>query len=201
MRRAEAQGVTENMCIGGSLATAGGLVFIGDGNGEFRAYNTDNGDLRWSFQTGAGVNAPPITYAIDGKQYVAVASGGNWQLNFPRGDTLWVFALDGKLPPAPAQAVEPRTIVSVEVSIRTTGFVHSRLAVKPGTEITWTNETKAVQHVDSRLGAWHSGPIDPGETYSHIFRLEGAFDYVDSVLPSLLGTVIVSKHAARAGGQ
>lgn len=71
------------MCIGGTLATAGGLVFIGDGDGTLRAYSTRDGEARRSFQTGAGVNAPPITYAVDGKQYIAVASGGSWQLNFP----------------------------------------------------------------------------------------------------------------------
>ncbi len=51
------------------------------------------------------MNAPAITYEVDGEQFVAVASGGNFQLNFPRGDTLWVFSLRGQLPPAPAPAV------------------------------------------------------------------------------------------------
>jgi hypothetical protein len=41
------------------------------------------------------VNAPPISYAIDGKQYVAVAAGGNYQLNSPRSDELLVFTLGG----------------------------------------------------------------------------------------------------------
>ena len=101
------QNQLDQMCIGGSLATAGGLVFLGEANGNFDAYDAETGDMLWQFQTGAGVNSTPITYEIDGKQYIAVASGGNFQLNFPRGDALWVFSLDGTLgpvaaPPAPS---------------------------------------------------------------------------------------------------
>ena len=84
------QNQLDQMCIGGSMATAGGLVFLGEGNGNFNAYDAQTGDRLWQFQTGAGVNSTPITYEIDGKQYMAVASGGNFQLNFPRGDALWV---------------------------------------------------------------------------------------------------------------
>ena len=80
------QKTLDQMCIGGSLATAGGLVFVGEGNGNFDALDAKTGETLWQFQTGAGVNAPAITYEIDGTQYVAVASGGNFQLDFPRGD-------------------------------------------------------------------------------------------------------------------
>jgi quinohemoprotein ethanol dehydrogenase len=190
-----------NMYIGGTLATAGGLVFVGDGDGRLKAYSARNGQLRWSFQTGAGVNAPPITYSVNGRQYIAVASGGSWQLGFPRGDTLWVFALGGRLSPVKAQLVEPRTVVTTKVDILLTGFVHSRLIVPPGTTITWTNNTKTNQSVDARLGSWHSGSIAPGKTFSHTFRVEGAFDYIDAAAPGLLGSVIVSKKVRRAGGQ
>ena len=50
---------TEQPMIGGIMATAGGLVFTGEGNGQFKAYDSANGNLLWSFQAGAGVNAPP----------------------------------------------------------------------------------------------------------------------------------------------
>ena len=79
--------------IGGSLATAGGLVFAGEGNGSFDALDATDGTTLWSYACGAGVNAPPITYEIDGTQYVAVAAGGNALLGFSQGDTLEVFAL------------------------------------------------------------------------------------------------------------
>lgn len=79
--------------VGGTVSTAGGITFVGEGNGYFDALDTQTGARLWHFQTGAGVNAPPIIFAIDGREYVAVASGGNQQLGTPRGDSLYVFSL------------------------------------------------------------------------------------------------------------
>lgn len=79
--------------IGGALATAGNLVFMGEGNGFLDAFDATGGKRLWRFSLGAGVNAPPITYAVDGQQYVAVAAGGNFQLGFPYGDVVAIFKL------------------------------------------------------------------------------------------------------------
>jgi len=79
--------------IGGALATGGNLVFMGEGNGWFDAFDARNGDLLWRYQLGAGVNAPPITYQVNGEQYIAVAAGGNFQLGYPYGDAVAIFKL------------------------------------------------------------------------------------------------------------
>jgi alcohol dehydrogenase (cytochrome c) len=84
---------TDQPLMGGVLATAGSLVFTGEGNGAFNAYDAKNGKKLWSFQCGAGVNAPAVSYSIGGKQYIAVAAGGNNQLDFKRGNSVFVFAL------------------------------------------------------------------------------------------------------------
>ena len=84
---------TEQPLIGGVLATAGDLVFNGEGNGMFRAFDARNGKKLWEFQAGAGVNAPAVSYMVGGKQYIAVAAGGNTQLDFKRGNSVIVFAL------------------------------------------------------------------------------------------------------------
>jgi alcohol dehydrogenase (cytochrome c) len=84
---------TEQPLMGGMLATAGNLVFTGEGNGQFNAYDARSGKLLWTFQCGAGVNAPPTSYMVNGKQYIAVAAGGNTQLDFKRGNNVIVFAL------------------------------------------------------------------------------------------------------------
>jgi PQQ-dependent dehydrogenase (methanol/ethanol family) len=84
---------TDQPMIGGALATAGGLVFAGEGSGLFKAYDARSGKVLWQFQAGAGCNAPPVTYTIDGKQYIAVACGGNFQLGYPLGDAVLVFAV------------------------------------------------------------------------------------------------------------
>ncbi len=80
--------------MGGALATAGGLVFTGEGDGWFRAYDAENGDVLWSFFASAGVNAPPAAYAVDGKQYIVVGAGGNTQIDFKRGNNIIAFTVD-----------------------------------------------------------------------------------------------------------
>ena len=85
---------TQQPMIGGILATAGGLVFTGQGNGTFAAYDAANGTELWSFQAGAGVNAPPSSYTVNGKQYIVMAAGGNAQLNFKRGNNIIAFTVD-----------------------------------------------------------------------------------------------------------
>lgn len=60
---------------GGLLATGGGLVFQGTAGSEFNAYSAATGDKLWSFAAQTGIVAPPVTYTIDGEQYVAVLAG------------------------------------------------------------------------------------------------------------------------------
>ena len=84
---------TDQPLVGGVLATAGGLLFMGEGNGNFNAYDTSNGALLWQTKTDAGVNAPPITYEVDGVQFVAVAAGGNPIFGYKLGDNVLVYKL------------------------------------------------------------------------------------------------------------
>ncbi len=83
----------EQPMIGGVLITAGGLLFTGEGNGNFDAFDAANGELLWQSRNDAGVNAPPISYEIDGVQYIAVAAGGNSIFGYKAGDSLVVYAL------------------------------------------------------------------------------------------------------------
>jgi PQQ-dependent dehydrogenase (methanol/ethanol family) len=86
---------------GGVLATAGNLVFTGEMNGDFIAFDAKTGEKVWSFPMGMGVCTPPITYKIKGVQYVAVGAGGchggeilmhnDGRQNF--GDVFAIFAL------------------------------------------------------------------------------------------------------------
>jgi alcohol dehydrogenase (cytochrome c) len=66
---------------GGALATAGNLVFLGEADGTFGAYDARTLKQVWSFNTGTGINAPPITFAVNGKQYVAVLAGSRQNVN------------------------------------------------------------------------------------------------------------------------
>ncbi len=84
---------TETPMVGGVVTTAGGLLFTGESSGYFTARDVTDGKLLWRFQTGAGVNAPPIVYQVNGKQFVAVAAGGNRLFRTPPGNAVIAFGL------------------------------------------------------------------------------------------------------------
>lgn len=67
----------------GVLSTAGGLVFSGDDEGNFIAFDARTGKVLWHFQTGARIASGPMSFAVDGQQYIAISS---W-------DSLFVFSL------------------------------------------------------------------------------------------------------------
>ena len=84
---------TPQPLVGGVLSTAGGLLFCGEGNGKFTAYASQTGKALWHHQSQYGVNAPPITYQVNGEQYIAVVSGGNSLFGFKQGDSVLTFKL------------------------------------------------------------------------------------------------------------
>jgi PQQ-dependent dehydrogenase (methanol/ethanol family) len=84
---------TPQPLIGGVLATAGDLVFNGEANGWYKAYDARTGKELWKYNCGAGFNSPGFSYLVNGKQYVAVAAGGNNQIDAKRGNSVFVFAV------------------------------------------------------------------------------------------------------------
>lgn len=94
---------------GGVMTTAGGLVFTGTPEGKFIAFDDETGEVLWSFQTGSGIVGQPITWEMDGEQYVSVASGWGgavplWggevasKVNYlNQGGTIWTFKLPRQL--------------------------------------------------------------------------------------------------------
>lgn len=87
--------------VASMLTTAGGLVISGEPSGKVNAWDARSGKVLWSFQTGSGIHSSPVTYSVDGRQYIAVPSGwGGWLEGFApemygasRGSALFVFAL------------------------------------------------------------------------------------------------------------
>ena len=85
------------------IATGGGLVFGGDGNGRFRALDQETGESLWEINLGTSVTGFPITYAVDGKQYVVASTGSSLssrdnmrltpELRPSNGNNIFVFAL------------------------------------------------------------------------------------------------------------
>lgn len=101
--------IPDSMNWGTVLTTAGGLVFMGGTNDRyFRAFDASSGEVLWQFRTNSGIIAPPVSFAVDGVQYIGVASGWGvdpafqqgllsdllgWQKAVPEGGVIWVFAL------------------------------------------------------------------------------------------------------------
>jgi len=90
----------------GAVATTGGLVFTGDNYGQAMAIDSDNGKVLWRFPTGSPISGSPITYDLDGVQYVLFPSGMAGDLTFyytnPKAGNLIAFAIDGgAIPPLP----------------------------------------------------------------------------------------------------
>ncbi len=85
------------------VSTAGGLIFSGDANGRFRAFDDRTGDILWEINIGSPVTGYPMSFAVDGKQYVAVSTGSSLttlgatamtrELQPSNGNNLFVFAL------------------------------------------------------------------------------------------------------------
>jgi quinohemoprotein ethanol dehydrogenase len=97
----------------GVLATAGDLVFQGNGAGFFAAYADDDGEKLWQAEVGVGIMAPPISYRIDGEQYIAVLAGLGGSPAMNRAEyrnenagRVFAFKLDGAVP---VPGIEPRT--------------------------------------------------------------------------------------------
>jgi alcohol dehydrogenase (cytochrome c) len=87
----------------GVLATAGNVVFTGAQTGEFEAFHADSGEKLWEFNTGSGIVGQPVTWEMDGQQYVSILNGGGAVYALfsgderlagtPAGGNVWTFAL------------------------------------------------------------------------------------------------------------
>jgi glucose dehydrogenase/plastocyanin len=205
---------------GGMLATAGNLVFHGEPDGNVQAHDAKTGDLLWQFQTGFGADAPVITYAVDGEQYIALApSGSHPGLGAPvsRADVVWAFKLGGKVnpssPPAPPPLVQPftgavakRNEIAIDFTERNKNpdkmpgaqiddyetFQPRRVQVSAGTEVTWKN-TGHAPHTISVRGQqnWTTGPVAPSATGAIRFDRPGTYVFTCENHPWQQGEITV----------
>ena len=189
----------------GALATAGGLVFHGEPDGNFQAFDDKTGALLWQFQTGAGADAPAITYEIDGEQFVAIASGGvSIQTSSQNGDMIWVFSLKGT-PGNRLQAMEapkpPQTLIGLtgpleratRVNLVDYSFAPARITVAAGTKVTFANTGKAPHNAtSSQGGGWDTGMLEGGQSATVTFNKPGSYTYTCTPHPFMIGEVVVT---------
>ena len=188
----------------GTTSTAGGLLFHGDPDGNFQAFDAKSGDTLWEFQTGGEATAPVISYAIDGKQYVATIAGSH----------VWSFALGGTVAPLPAPP-KPETMtafsgrvvstdaVKMGATVESIGVIRAakfddeyvfqpmRVKVKQGGTITWTNTGKQAHNATAEDGSWSTGEVAPGASATVTFTKPGTYTYIDKDHPWNMGQVMV----------
>ena len=186
----------------GPLATAGGLLFRGSGDGAFQAYDARTGAALWRFQTGVrGARGPAMTYEAGGEQYVAVAMGPE----------LWAFKLGGTLPEAaPPPAARPRPAGRPTSEIMTSTLVRSaergvghryavdehafdppRARVSAGTIVTFVNSGDVTHTVTAQDGSWTTGPLLRAQSGYVRLQQAGTFTYHCEDHPWAMGQITV----------
>jgi glucose dehydrogenase len=202
------------LCGGsGAMATGTGLVFNASPDGVVRAYDGASGESLWEFQVGSNgplgpigpASGPMITYAVGGRQFVAVLMDR----------ALWAFALDGTLqarqPAAPATeqpfagSVERTATIRLGTVIVQTnpverknedwhdeyGIAPTRVSVAAGTTVTWTNTTAIPHTLAARDRSWTTGRIAPGESVTRTFDGAETYTYFCTDHPWSIAQLIV----------
>jgi alcohol dehydrogenase (cytochrome c) len=205
----------------GVLTTQGDLAFIGEPDGNLLALDPSTGAELWRFQTGAAISSSPITYQINGQQYVAVYSGGTgipYGNTVPKGDILWAFKLNGTVPPAATPTppyvrrdvttspVEGSTVGNTVLLARTSAsatatpdstsvsaMFPSNMRVPAGTTVTFTNPAGNTKlHCATQFFEGLFNPkLSPGQSFSYTFRVKGEYFYNDCTDPRPTGKIVV----------
>jgi len=189
---------------GGSAATAGGLLFRGDPDGNFLAIDAKTGEELWRFQTGFGADAPAILYEVDGDEYVAIATGGNSLSGTAYGDAVWAFSLKGQLgplwpPPPPPNVAGPGGPIAdgadtIKIGDRNVEYSYfpARTRVKAGTSVTFAN-VGDIPHTatDIKQAKWDTGVLEKGQSRAITFSEPGIYYYICAPHPWMYGQVIV----------
>jgi quinohemoprotein ethanol dehydrogenase len=84
-------------CYSGTATTAGGLLFVGQNDGDLVAYDSVTGEELWHWQTGAGANTTVTAFEDEGEEKIAIYAGGNSLAATPHGENFWVFSLSGTM--------------------------------------------------------------------------------------------------------
>ena len=205
-----------SICVGsGAMATAGGLVFHAEPDGQLQAYDAANGDLLWQYQLGfvgpsAGLRVngggPVATFEAGGEQYVALTMN----------KIVWAFKLGGTVPPRPAPPApftvspwEGRIVETGKIELTTTvvqtirtanrrverhdeyTFNPARARVAPGAVVTFVNTGKAPHTIAARDGSWTTGPIKPGDSARVTLAKAGEYEYVCADHLWSMGQIVV----------
>ncbi len=198
----------------GAMSTAGGLVFSGQIDGWLKAYDAKTGKVLWQYQTGLPNNAPPMTYDVNGVQYLAISVGGHGYLSGSQAahDTLWIFSLKPSTqtflqPASPAPIINKISTQSgapiatgkvaiIDYGYKPFGAAAGRgslvITVPVGTVVTWVNTGSQPHTSTSKDGGWDTGIIVPGGSATTVMKKVGTFHFYCIPHPWMTGEVIVT---------
>ncbi|MGH3856778.1 MAG: cupredoxin domain-containing protein [Pseudonocardiaceae bacterium] len=94
------------------------------------------------------------------------------------------------MPPVASAPAAP--VATNAVAIQNFAFSPATVTIKAGTTVTWTNRDQDAHTVSAMSGAFHSAALNTGQSYSHTFTTPGRFDYLCTIHPFMLGTVVVT---------
>jgi quinohemoprotein ethanol dehydrogenase len=189
---------------GGALSTSGGIVFHQGGDGTLQGYDASTGATLWRFQTDFAVgDASPMSYAIDGKQYVA----------FIAGSKVWAFGLGGAIPQAPPISPPPKEELAGPIvdtneietltleqpiaighryQLEEYEFNPYRARIRLGTPITFINNGFKPHTIVARDGSWTTGTLNPSQTATVTIEKPGSYVYFSREYPWSYGQIIVT---------
>jgi outer membrane protein assembly factor BamB/cytochrome c5 len=189
---------------GGALSTAGGLVFHQGGDGTLQAYDARTGETLWKFQTDFPTgDAPPMSYSIGGKQYVA----------FIAGTRVWAFTLGGTLLQSTPKTSPPRDEITGPIEdtneIETTSLEQApanghryrineyafnpyRARVRAGTPLTFINNGYTPHTMVAADGSWTTGTLTPTQIATLTVDKPGHYLYFTKEYPWSYGELIVT---------
>lgn len=206
---------------GGSLTTAGGLMFESEADGYLKAYDAKTGEVLWKFQIGmlggglsSGGRGPATSYEMNGDQYIAA----------PAGSSVWAFKLGGSLSPLPVSAqsskdelftgpiVDTNEIEAMSLDrdgnqpvggnryyIDEYKFSPVRARVRVGTRVSWINNGKLVHTITALDGSWSTASLNSAEADYITFDKPGAYTYICKDHPWVYAQLIVVDPASQQG--
>jgi alcohol dehydrogenase (cytochrome c) len=189
---------------GGAMVTAGGLVFRSSSDGNFEAHDAGNGNVLWTFQMGwGGARGSPVSFAVDGEQYIAV----------PAGTSIWAFKLGGGIVPLePPDLLESNDFSGPLVdtgAIETTSLRYGnqspgvryfvdeymfnpyRARVRAGTDVLFVNNGSMRHEFVGVDRSWSTGPLSPAQDARVKFDKPGEYTYICREHPWSYGQITV----------
>jgi len=148
--------------------------------------------MKTSYIVGAVVVILIIVGAVwfMGQSYTPPATSEQPPMQMPAGQTQTPTQTTTA---APAPVTTPTTPQAVSVAISNFTFSPGQITVKAGSKVTWTNSDSVAHTVTSNNGAFNSGTLNPGSSYSFTFNTPGTYNYHCAIHPNMTATVVVTQ--------